>query len=67
MPNDARSPAFDSLAPIPPADFVAAWRTIVGEPPAVLLPSRSEMIRILFKSMPVASARIDEPAPCVSQ
>jgi hypothetical protein len=67
MPNDARSPASDTLAHIPPADFVAAWRTIVGEPPAVLLPSRSEMIRILVESMPVASARIDEPAPCASQ
>lgn len=67
MRNDAGPPASDTLAHIPPEEFIAAWRTIVGEPPAVLLPSRSEMIRILVESMPVASARIDEPAPCASQ
>lgn len=43
---------------MPHADFVAAWKALVGEPPAALLTSRSDMIRILVDSIP--------PAPCAN-
>ena len=46
----------DRLDGMPKADFVAAWEALVGEPPAAMLESRSEMIRILVESTPVAEA-----------
>lgn len=62
MPNDARSPASDTLAHIPPGDFVARWRFLVGEPPAIMLESRSAMIRLLVESTPSAPFRLDGQA-----
>jgi hypothetical protein len=44
-----------TLDHIPEAEFVAAWEALVGEPPATMLDSRSEMIRILVKSVPLLS------------
>jgi hypothetical protein len=67
MPNDARSPASDTLAHIPPEDFVAAWRAMVGEPPAIMLESRSEMIRLLVDSTPAAPSGLDEQTPVQPQ
>ena len=57
-PDDACPPVADTLTNLPLADFVAAWRRLVGEPPAVMLDSRSEMIRLLVESVPVA-----QPSP----
>ena len=34
--------------------FLWGWRQIVGEPPAVMLESRREMIALLVESAPVA-------------
>lgn len=59
MPSNARPLTSDTLAHIPEVRFIAAWCTIVGEPPALLLSSWSEMIRILVESTPVASACIE--------
>ena len=44
----------DRLNQISQTDFVTAWKALVGEPPALLLESRSEMIRILVDSIPMA-------------
>lgn len=44
----------DALNRIPSAEFVAVWRSLVGEPPAMMLESRSEMIRLLVDSIPIA-------------
>lgn len=34
-------------------EFVQRWRLLTGEPPAILLGSRSAMLRLLVESMPV--------------
>ena len=44
----------DRLAHVPQPKFAAAWTALVGEPPALMLESRSEMIRLLVGSVPVA-------------
>ncbi|MGU3542006.1 hypothetical protein [Methylobacterium sp. A52T] len=44
----------DALAELPAGDFVRRWRQITGEPPAILLNSRSEMIALLVESVPMA-------------
>jgi hypothetical protein len=46
---------------------VAAWRAIVGEPPAIMLESRSEMIRLLVDSTPAAPSGLDEQTPVQPQ
>ncbi|MCJ2079043.1 hypothetical protein MKK68_25985 [Methylobacterium sp. E-016] len=48
----------DALSDIGLSEFVTRWRWIVGEPPAVMLENRSEMIRILVQSMPIASSTL---------
>ena len=44
----------DRLTHIPQPAFVAAWKALVGEPPASMLENRSEMIRLLVASSPIA-------------
>jgi hypothetical protein len=44
------------LESLPETDFVAAWAALVGERPAAMLDSRSEMIRLLVESTLVAEA-----------
>jgi hypothetical protein len=58
----------ESLAELPAAVFVERWRLITGEPPAVLLDSRAEMLALLVQSSPVAPLELlvstqDSP-PC---
>lgn len=62
MLDDARPPTLDVLADMPQAEFVARWRSLVGEPPAIMLESRSEMIRLLVESTKAAPSRLDGPA-----
>lgn len=45
----------DRLALLSRAEFVARWRSIVGEPPAIMLDCRREMIRLLVESASLAS------------
>jgi hypothetical protein len=40
----------DTLAHMSPPEFIAAWVAMVGEPPAMMLGSRSEMIWLLVDS-----------------
>ncbi|MCJ2070018.1 hypothetical protein MKK75_14640 [Methylobacterium sp. J-030] len=47
---------------MPTEAFVAAWRTITGEPPAILLSLRAAMIALLVSSMPVAPLQPTVPA-----
>ncbi len=42
------------LALMPLAAFVSRWRVITGEPPAIMLESRREMLTLLVQSVPVA-------------
>lgn len=45
-------------------DFVAAWGTIVGEPPAIMLESGCEMIRILVTGIsPMPPHTEESPVP----
>jgi hypothetical protein len=44
----------DRLAHVSQPEFTAVWTALVGEPPASMLNSRSEMIRLLVGSIPVA-------------
>ncbi|UYW27331.1 hypothetical protein [Methylorubrum extorquens] len=62
MPDETRLPTLDVLADLPQAEFVARWRSLVGEPPAIMLESRSEMIRLLVDSTEPAPFRFDEQA-----
>ena len=52
MSTEPVSVSKDTLAQMSPSEFVAAWKALMGEPPATLLESRSEMIRILVESTP---------------
>jgi hypothetical protein len=54
-------PSSDTLAAMSADAFVAAWRTITGEPPAIMLSSRAAMIALLVSSMPVAP--LQPPVP----
>ena len=47
-------PSGDTLAAMSAEAFVAAWRTLTGEPPAIMLSSRAAMIALLVASMPAA-------------
>ncbi|SFM57183.1 hypothetical protein SAMN05192568_103862 [Methylobacterium pseudosasicola] len=49
-PTKPASQSEDALIHMSQAEFVAAWEAIVGEPPATMLASRSEMIRLLVDS-----------------
>lgn len=51
---DYSIPSSDRLAAMPVEAFIAGWRTITGEPPAILLNSRVAMIALLVASIPVA-------------
>jgi hypothetical protein len=59
---DYPTPVTDTLASMPVHTFVAAWRTITGEPPAVMLTSRVAMIALLVASIPVAPFEPPMPA-----
>jgi hypothetical protein len=51
------------LGRLPLSVFVTQWRFLTGEPPAIMLESRFEMIAILVQSVPVAPlvpVRIDQ-------
>jgi len=61
MSDVTRASARDALAHLPLATFVAGWRAIVGEPPAVMLENRSEMIRLLVESSHADAVQIGEP------
>lgn len=51
MPDRRELPSAQALNEMSRADFVLAWRSIVGEPPAVVLDDRAEMIRILAEAV----------------
>ncbi|SDO32200.1 hypothetical protein SAMN05216360_11967 [Methylobacterium phyllostachyos] len=52
--EDSSIPSKETLAAMPVEAFVAAWRTITGEPPAIMLSSHAAMIALLIASTPVA-------------
>ncbi len=54
---DYSNPPSDTLAAMPIEAFVAAWRTITGEPPAIMLSSRAAMVALLVSSVPAAPLR----------
>lgn len=54
--------ASDALTQLSEAEFVSHWRSIVGEPPAIMLESRSEMMQLLVESPPAVPLRGDEQA-----
>jgi hypothetical protein len=67
MDSFARSPAscvtpkLDALERIPLAEFIACWRLLTGEPPAVMLDDRSQMLALLVESVPAAQLTLPEP------
>lgn len=68
MPTDPNVTRSDALTCMPLRDFISRWCWIVGEPPAAMLENRSEMIRILVASAPIACSehltglhRVDQP------
>lgn len=48
-------------------DFMSAWRSLVGEPPAVMLESRAEMICILTEAIRALPVCADEEAEAFPQ
>ena len=55
--TEPESQSEDTLARMSQLEFIAAWKAMVGEPPAMMLSSRSEMIWLL-----VDSTSIEPPA-----
>jgi hypothetical protein len=51
---DSASVQPDALDAMPEGEFVKGWKAIVGEPPAVMLGRRADMVRVLVESMPIA-------------
>jgi hypothetical protein len=50
-----------AVADLPTAVFVERWRLITGEPPAILLNSRTAMLALLVECTPVAP--LEPPVP----
>ena len=74
LPADRVSPHAKALDRMPAADFIARWRLLTGEPPAVMLDSRSEMLALMVESVPAAPltlaeavARLSVRSPCQIQ
>lgn len=51
----------DTLDDISEGEFVKRWKALVGEPPAVMLSSRADMVKVLVESVPPATTA-DAPA-----
>lgn len=51
MTSRRELPTAEALGQMSMTDFVSAWRSIVGEPPAVMLENRAEMICILDEAI----------------
>jgi hypothetical protein len=49
------------VADLPTAVFVERWRLITGEPPAILLNSRTAMLALLVECTPVAPLELPVP------
>jgi hypothetical protein len=60
--QDFLTPSASAVADLSVADFVQRWRMITGEPPAVLLTSRTEMLALLIESTPAAPFKAPIPA-----
>lgn len=59
--QDCSTSSAGAMADLPTAVFVERWRLITGEPPAILLNSRTAMLALLVESTPVAP--LEPPAP----
>lgn len=53
--NHQALPSAEALDQMSVIDFVSVWHTIMGEPPAVMLESRAEIIRILTEAFQARS------------
>ena len=53
--TDPASMEHDTLDAMPEGEFVKGWKAIVGEPPAIMLDSRTDMVRVLVESVPIAT------------
>ncbi|MEL6059509.1 hypothetical protein [Methylobacterium sp. DCY52] len=51
--QDFLTSSASALAGLPAADFVERWRLITGEPPAILLSSRTAMLALRIECAPV--------------
>ncbi|PXW65876.1 hypothetical protein BY998_102203 [Methylobacterium sp. B4] len=60
MPDDSGPAVLDAFADLPEAEFVSHWRSIVGEPPAIMLENGSKLIQLLVESTPEVPLRGDE-------
>ena len=64
QPTSTRPDAIDTMEE---GEFVKGWKAIVGEPPAIMLDSRTDMVKVLVQSVPVATpdpADILGPGDC---
>lgn len=68
--TDRVLPKVTALAGMPPAEFVARWRALTGEPPAAMLDDRFQMLVLLVKSVPASPPKLEaetelyDPARC---
>lgn len=62
MTNRQALPSAEALDQMSMVDFVSAWRSLVGEAPAVMLESRAEMICILTEAIRALPVCADEQA-----
>ncbi len=62
MTNRWEPPSAEALDRMSIADFVTVWCSIMGEPPAIMLENRCEMIRILIAATSPGPPHADEPS-----
>ncbi len=67
MTNRQALPSAEALDQMSLVDFMSAWRSLVGEPPAVMLESRAEMICILTEAIRALPVCADEQAQAFPQ
>ena len=53
MPAGTHAVRIRTIASLPLLDFIARWRWLVGESPAAVLESRSDVIGIRVQSAPI--------------
>ncbi|GJE40418.1 hypothetical protein KHHGKMAE_4511 [Methylobacterium persicinum] len=62
MPPNHPSASSVELALLTNDEFAARWTALVGEPPAIMLQDRAQMVRLLVESMAAEASPILESA-----
>ena len=61
-PAECLTSSPEAVDDLPDRSFLESWRLITGEPPAILLDSRAEMLALLVESTPEVTLEPTLPA-----